>query len=66
MWKRRGNVLLLNVNPSEKFPTFMLWDESHGRFFKTLQAFSSLGEKPCHLWRGRGTQTLFNTNGGAS
>jgi len=30
--------------------------ESHGRFFKTPLALSSLGGKPCHLWHGMGTE----------
>ncbi len=34
----------LNVNPSEKSPTFMLRDESHGSTLKTPKAFFPLRE----------------------
>ena len=38
----------INVNPSMKSLNFGLRDELHGCFFKTLQVFSSPGEKPRH------------------
>ena len=47
----------LNVNPSEKSPTFKLWDESHGGLRqKRRQAFSPPGEKPQHSCCGGGTR----------
>ena len=44
--KRVGNrvISILNVNPSEKSPTFKLWDESHGGLRpKRREAFSPPG-----------------------
>jgi hypothetical protein len=44
------------VNPSEKSPTFKLWDESHGGLRpKRRQAFSPPGGKPRQSCRGGGT-----------
>ena len=56
--------ILFNVNPSEKSPTFKLWDESHGGLRpKRRQAFSPPGgSHDIHVVEG-GHLILFSQEG---